>query len=243
MKFLQEMNFAEEQIRPTDALIEISMGHWEGLPHSEVYTPEILDLFERYQPDFAAPSGESVRHVELRMLRFLSERIIGLPEKLRSDISAHTKKESQEFSQQNSHIPNSVHGDGSSLPPPHWEMHQRNRHGVPKKKSAKSRLQVVTSFGDQDADDEMSPRVPTHQTDHSKFSVKSTPQSSQMSTYIGIFTHSFPIKCVITGLLGCNAVTSHKLCVDDSSVSVLQHSWKTGWQLKRLNDTAHLRLL
>jgi hypothetical protein len=36
---------------------------------------------------------------------------------------------------------------------------------------------------------------------------------------------------------------SQRICIDDSSVTVLEHLPRTGWQIKRLNDTAHLRLL
>ncbi|CAN6884940.1 unnamed protein product [Brassica oleracea] len=35
---------------------------------------------------------------------------------------------------------------------------------------------------------------------------------------------------------------THKICVETSSVSMLHHLWKTGWKVKWLNDTAHLRL-
>ena len=83
-----------------------------------------------------------------------------------------------------------------------------------------------------------------HQNDEQQLGdVNSKSSSSQLSTCIGVFTHSLPIKCLLTGVLGCSSVMTHKICVEDSSVTVLQHSWKTGWQVKRLNDTAHLRLL
>ena len=67
--------------------------------------------------------------------------------------------------------------------------------------------------------------------------------SSLVSSCVGVFTHSLPIKCLLTGVLGCSPVMTHKMCVEDSSVTVLQHSWRNGWQIKRMNDTAHLRLL
>ncbi|CAN7040524.1 unnamed protein product [Brassica oleracea var. botrytis] len=35
---------------------------------------------------------------------------------------------------------------------------------------------------------------------------------------------------------------THKTCVETSSVNMLHHLWKTGWKVKWLNDTAHLRL-
>ncbi|KVI02412.1 hypothetical protein Ccrd_019282 [Cynara cardunculus var. scolymus] len=115
--------------------------------------------------------------------------------------------------------------------------------------------------GDQEADDEMSPRVPTNYSkqhdQHPEIllsSVKSnnvkptapplplvSPSSS--NNCIGIFSHSIPIKCVVTGILGCSPIMSNKICIQDSSVTMLQHSGKMGWRIKRLNDTSHLRLV
>lgn len=237
----QEINFLEEQIQSSDALVEMSQGHWEGSLRSEIYTPEILSFIDRLQPDFSAPSGESLRQVEFRMVQFLNGTILGLPEKLRSDFSSHHQNESQGFSHHNPHsLTNSIHDrDGPSLQPPHWDLLNRHRQGLSRKKSGKSRLQVVTT-GDHEAEDEISPRDANHQTSLHDLSVRT---SSSILTCIGVFTHSVPIKCLLTALLGCSPLMSHKICIEDSSVTVLQHSWKTGWQIKRLNDTAHLRLL
>lgn len=98
----------------------------------------------------------------------------------------------------------------------------------------------MTSTGDHDAEDEISPQESNHQNSLHELSGRS---SSYAPTCIGIFSHALPIKCLLTGILGCNPLMSQKICIDDSSVTVLQHSWKTGWQIKKLNDTAHLRLL
>ncbi|KAG6785294.1 hypothetical protein POTOM_011024 [Populus tomentosa] len=223
----QEMNFAEEQIRPADALIEMSMGLWEGCSRSEIYTPEVQSLLENIQPDFCAPSGESLRQVEFRMVQFLNGTVLGLPEKLRSDLLMHHQTESQGFSHDR---------DG-----PHWDMLHRHRPGLTRKKSGKSRLQHVTSTGNHEGEDEVSLREASHQ--HVLPDLNNRNSSSPVSSCVGVFTHSIPIKCLLTGLLGCSPAMMHKICIEDSSVTVLQHSWKTGWQIKRLNDTAHLRLL
>ncbi|KAJ6956373.1 hypothetical protein NC652_007449 [Populus alba x Populus x berolinensis] len=223
----QEMNFAEEQIRPADALMEMSMGLWEGCSRSEIYTPEVQSLLENFQPDFCAPSGESLRQVEFRMVQFLNGTVLGLPEKLRSDLLMHHQTESQGFSHDR---------DG-----PHWDMLHRHRPGLTRKKSGKSRLQHVTSTGNHEGEDEVSLREARHQ--HVLQDLNNRNSSSPVSSCVGIFTHSIPIKCLLTGLLGCSSAMMHKICIEDSSVTVLQHSWKTGWQIKRLNDTAHLRLL
>lgn len=223
----QEIELAEEQIQSSDALIEMSQGHWEGSVVSEIYTPEILSLMDVSQPDFSPPWGESLRQVEFRIIQFLNDTLLQQPENFRSDFAPPPSIQNHEFSQT-----------------PQWDLVQRyQRQAISKNKSRKSRLQIVTMTADHEADDEMSPRVPPHLQNgiNSGKNISSFPSLS--SSCIGVFTHSTPIKCLLAGLLGCNLSVSNKFCVDDSSVTWLQHSWITGWQIKRLNDTAHLRLL
>lgn len=231
---LQELNFSEDQIQSSDALVEMSQGQWEGCLRSEIYTPDMVSFIERCQPDFSAPSGESLRQVEFRMIEFINYRVLRLPEKLRSGF---LQTESKVFSRHNSQtLVNSVQDrDGPTLS--HWDLlHRHHRQGLSRKNSGKSRLQVVTT-GDNKAEDELSPR---EEANHRHLHEVNT----QMSvSSIAIFTHATPIKCLITGLLGCSPMMSHQICIDDSSTTVLQHSLRTGWQIKRLNDTAHLRLL
>lgn len=226
----QELGFAEEQIQSSDALVEISQGQWEGCLQSEVYTPEIVNSVDRTQPDFSAPSGESLRQVEFRMIEFLNRTVLRLPEKLAiGDASMH-QNEMKELSCNSS--TNSVHDREG----PHLDLlYRHNRSGFQRKKSGKSRLQIVTT-GDNETEDEVSPRETPHSELHET-------NIRHLDTSIGIFTHAVPIKCLITGLLNCSPMMSHKLCVDDSSVTLLQHSLRTGWQIKKLNDTAHLRLM
>ncbi|CAH2045324.1 unnamed protein product [Thlaspi arvense] len=210
----QEMSFPEEHVQSSDALIEMSLGDWEGCNQSEIYNPETLSLIERCQPDFSAPSGESLRQVEFRMVQFLNGTVSGLAEKLRSDFSSTT------------HHNESHERDG---------LLHKHRPSLTRKKSGKSRLQVMTNH---EPDDEVSPGEEVNH-NHSDLS----DSSSVISNCIGVFTHSLPIKCLLTGVLGCSPVMTHKICVEDSSVTVLQHSWRNGWQIKRMNDTSHLRLL
>ncbi|XP_022989653.1 uncharacterized protein LOC111486673 [Cucurbita maxima] len=227
----QEMNFSEEQIQKADALTEMSHGHWEHCLRSDIYTPETLSFIDRIQPDFAAPAGESLRQVEFRMVHFLNATILELPEKLRSDIAIRpneTLQMSHELT--NSILDRDAHSLQSS---PHWDLPHRQRHGIVRKKSGKSRLQTVTTTEEHEAEDEISPR-------DAPLNIRN---SSSCTTCIGIFTHSIPIKCLLTGLLECSLAMLHKFCIDDSSVTVLQHSLKSGWQIKTMNDTAHLRLL
>lgn len=241
----QEVNFSEEQIQYSDALAEMSQGNWEGCLRSDIYTPEIMGLIDRFQPDFTAPSGESLRQVEFRMIHFLNETVLGLHEKLRLVLSSPHQNDSQAFAQHNSHaLTNSIHDqDGSSLHQNQWDLLNRHRPAFSRKKSGKSRLQIVTTTGGDEIEDDIPSSNTNHQSSlhNSSFSSFSPPSSSV--SCIGLFTHSVPIKCLLTGLLGCSPQMSHKFCVEDSSVTVLQHSLRTGWQIKKLNDTAHLRLL
>ncbi|CAI9111610.1 OLC1v1011870C1 [Oldenlandia corymbosa var. corymbosa] len=237
----QELNFSEEQIQSSDALMEMSQGHWEGCHRSEIYTAETLSLMDRLQPDFAAPSGESLRQVEFRMVQFLNGTILALPEKFRADFSPpDSQTEMQVGFPRARGFTNSIHDPN---PPSHWTGHGHRMPGLSRKKSGKSRLQVVTTTGDHEADDEMSPRPPPLPLNNHGEPVREMNLVRNNSTCVAVFTHAVPIKCLVTGILGCSAVMSHKICIEDSSVTVLQHSWKMGWQIKRLNDTAHLRLL
>jgi broad specificity phosphatase PhoE len=238
----QEMKISEEEIQSTEGVIEMSHGVWEGCHRSEIYTPEIQALIDRHQPDFSAPSGESLRQVEFRMLQFLTTTVTSLPVKLHSDFSP---PEPVRYANNNNSIPTttitiSSINDRDSL--------HKHRPIATKKKSGKSRLQFVTTTGDHEADDEMSPRESNHQLGSgsgigSIHHVRNTSFSPPVFSAVAVFTHSVPIKCLLTGILGCSPAVSNKICIDDSSVTVLQHSFKSGWQIKRINDTAHLRLL
>ncbi|KAL1547415.1 hypothetical protein AAHA92_23898 [Salvia divinorum] len=235
----QELKFSEEHIQSSDALVEMSQGHWEGCHRSEVFTPNTVSLMEKFQPDFSAPSGESLRQVEFRMVHFLSTTVVAFPDKFRSDFSPPDPSDNPVFGNSSTHaLPN-------MMPERDIPSH-KHRQGLHRKKSGKSRLQIVTT-GDNEADDEMSPRVvvaaaPNSQGVAREINARSAP-SSLVSSCVGVFSHPTPIKCLLTGLLGCSPVMSQKLCVEDSSITVLQHSWKAGWQIKSLNDTSHLRLL
>ncbi|BAF28348.2 Os11g0522000, partial [Oryza sativa Japonica Group] len=226
---LQELDFPEEQIQVSDALTEMSQGQWEGCPKSEVYTPEMVNLMDSTQPDFSAPAGESLRQVQFRMMEFLNQTVVRLPEKVAMGDSLSQQNEAKGLSRQSS--TNSVQ-DG-----PPWDLLYRlNRHSLQRKKSGKSRLQFVTS-GDNETEDDFSPKEINQR--HILHEANLAPSV----TSIAIFSHATPIRCLVAGVLDCNPMISQRICIEDSSITVLEHSLKTGWQIKRLNDTAHLRLL
>ncbi|KAJ6853877.1 fructose-2,6-bisphosphatase [Iris pallida] len=225
----RELGFAAEQIQSSDALVEMSHGQWEGCLRSEIYTPEMLSLIDRTQPDFSAPSGESLRQVQFRMVEFLNRTVLRLQDKLISGDAVNHNEAKGGFSRNSS--TNSV----QDRDVPQWDLTYRlNR--LQRKKSGKSRLQVVTS-GDNEAEEDFSQR------EANDGHIPQDPTSRSSVTSIGIFTHSTPIKCLLAGLLGSSPATCDRFCIDDSSVTVLQHSLRTGWKLKRMNDTSHLRLL
>ncbi|KAK9108587.1 hypothetical protein Syun_024598 [Stephania yunnanensis] len=238
----QEMNFSEEQIQTSDELVEMSNGQWEGCLRSEIYTADVLGLIERSQPDFSAPSGESLRQVEFRMIQFINATVLRLPEKIRMGELSMLQNENKGFSRQNSHVlPSSFPDrDVPELLPPSGDLVHRHRQGLPRRKSGKSRLQFVTTTGDHEGEYEISYREASHE--HLS-DMNDRTSSSSCSSSIGIFTHAMPIRCLVAGILGCSGAMSHKICIDDSSVTVLRHSLRTGWQIKRVNDIAHLRLL
>jgi hypothetical protein len=208
----------------------MSQGQWEGCPKSEIYTPEMVSLMESTQPDFSAPSGESLRQVQFRMMEFLNRTVLRLPEKVAMGDTLAQQNESKGFSRQS--LTNSVQ-DG-----PPWDvLYRLNRHSLQRKKSGKSRLQFVTPV-DNETEDDFSPKETNHRHLLHEGSI-----GSSVTTSIAIFSHATPIRCLIAGLLDCNPMMSQRICIDDSSVTVLEHSLKTGWQIKRQNDTAHLRLL
>lgn len=226
----RELNFAEEQIQTSDALTEMSQGQWEGCLRSDIYTPEMVGLIDKTQPDFSPPLGESLRQVEFRMIEFISKTVLRIPEKLFSGDPPPNHNEAKELSRHSS--TNSVQDrDG-----PQWDLLYRlNRPGTQRKKSGKSRLQFMTSV-DGDNEEEFAAGEAGHS---SLADFGRNPPSAS----IGIFTHATPIRCLVTCLLGCSPAMSTKICIDDSSVSVLQHSPRKGWKIKRLNDTSHVRLL
>ncbi|WOL11473.1 hypothetical protein Cni_G20236 [Canna indica] len=227
----RELGFSEEQIHFSDVLLEISQGQWEGCLRSEVYTPEMINLIDRTQPDFCAPSGESLRQVAFRMIEFLNRTVLRLPEKLAAaDTSIH-QNDTKDLSC-NSPANSVQDRDG-----PQWDvLYRLNRPALQRKKSGKSRLQFVTTGENESKDEFSSSREVTQ--------ANLLSEGSRNAAFsIGIFTHATPIKCLLTGLLDCSPIVIQKISIDDSSVTVLHHSLRTGWQIKRLNDTAHLRLL
>jgi len=60
---------------------------------------------------------------------------------------------------------------------------------------------------------------------------------------VAVVSHGLAIKCLLRALTGSDPQFTNRWCIDNTSVTVVRHSTKKGWEIQRVNDTAHLRLL
>jgi broad specificity phosphatase PhoE len=230
----QELNISEEKLEYSDALMEMSQGQWEGRLRSEIYTPDLLNAIDRSQPDFHAPAGESQRQVEYRIIEFINSRVLRRAENPIQRNSGQFQKQIKGSGSQNSLMQVHPVEDGDDATVSQWELFNRQKQLV-RRKSGKSRLQFVTTGDNETANDSSSREGSNWR--------QSQEQSKQATQCVGIFTHGMAIKCLIRGLLGSNPAMTHRLCIDNTSMTALCYSFKTGWQIQRINDTSHLRLL
>lgn len=230
----QEVNFAKDKIEFADALIELSQGAWEGLRRSEIYTPELLNVIANCQPDFHAPEGESQRQVEFRMIEFLNNVVLlkAVETSLHRDAKSSFKKQSKTNLLMQVHPLNDAtdEGKGSEAMMP---LAAGTGALYSSKGSGKSRLHVTSS----EAVNAMGSKM--HSSGEHDQRVASRPTSFN----VAIFSHGTAIKCLLRGVLESNPNMTHRFTIDNTSVTVLRHSTYSGWQIKRVNDTAHLRLL
>jgi len=56
---------------------------------------------------------------------------------------------------------------------------------------------------------------------------------------VGIFTHGLAIKCLFRKIMGSNPAMTHKIVLDNTSITKISYS-QTGWHLVKVNDAAHL---
>lgn len=219
----QEVNFPQEKIELGDALMEISQGLWEGLRRSEVYTPDLINVMNNSQPDFHAPGGESQRQVEFRMVEFMNTTV--LPKAVQANLQRDTglyynKKQSKSNPTMEIH-PDKAAAEGKA---------SGAVTNLFVKGSGKSRLQI-SSKGETSAAERLS-------------SVQQLQVAPKAAPYcVAVFSHGMAIKCFLRGILGSGPGMTHKLRIDNTSMTVLKHSTYQGWQIQRVNDTSHLRLL
>lgn len=60
---------------------------------------------------------------------------------------------------------------------------------------------------------------------------------------VAVISHGLAIKCMLRGLMGFDPLFTNRWCIDNTSVTVVRHSTRKGWEIQRVNDTSHLRLL
>uniref|UniRef100_A0A0D6RBB5 Phosphoglycerate mutase (2,3-diphosphoglycerate-dependent) n=1 Tax=Araucaria cunninghamii TaxID=56994 RepID=A0A0D6RBB5_ARACU len=229
----QELKISEDKLEFSESLTEMSQGQWEGCPRSEIYTLDMLNIIERYQPDFCAPGGESQRQVEYRMVEFLNSRVLRRAENSIQRNSGQYNRQFKGSASQNSLMQVHPVEDGDDAGVTQWELFNRQKQ-LGRRRSGKSRLQFVTTGDNESANDSSREGGSWRQ---------SQEQNKQPTECVGIFTHGMAIKCLLRGLLGSNPLMTHRLCIDNTSMTVLWHSFRTGWQIQRVNDTSHLRLL
>jgi broad specificity phosphatase PhoE len=232
------VNFAQERIEFSDALVELSQGLWEGPRRSDIYTPELLNMMASSQPDFHAPGGESQRQVEFRMVEFLNNVVLPRAKESKKKMwsmgirSEPMADPSMQAYQHSDVYDDETRGNGMLMSPSPGRMHSNiQSHG---KASGKSRLHIASS-------------------DQATTTVLDLGMKADMEEKVGpklsspylvaVFSHGMAIKCLLRGILGSDPRMTHRFTIDNTSMTVLRHSTHTGWQLLRVNDTAHLRLL
>lgn len=60
---------------------------------------------------------------------------------------------------------------------------------------------------------------------------------------VAVISHGLAIKCMLRGLTGSDPHFTTRWCIDNTSVTVVRHSTRKGWEIQRVNDTSHLHLL
>ena len=218
--FLQELDIAHEKIEFNDSLVELSQGSWEGRPPSDIYTPELLNIIANCRSDFCPPDGESQRQVEFRMIEFLNKFILprALAAHLHKTTTKATHKSTSRASQAQtimSGISNRENGSSNRNLKPLAISHSNGRGG--------RQSRITSKNSSMNSEEYVKKEVPY---------------------YVALFSHEIAIKCLLQGILGSNPhLTHYGLCIDNTSMTVLRHSTFHGWQIHRMNDTSHLRLL
>jgi broad specificity phosphatase PhoE len=54
-----------------------------------------------------------------------------------------------------------------------------------------------------------------------------------------VFTHGVAIKCLLRGIMQSDARMNHKIRIDNTSISQINHTPR-GWSLERVNDAGHI---
>lgn len=221
----QELDISRETVELTEAVQELSQGQWEGRSRSEIYTSAVVPIMNSTQPDFQAPGGESQRQVEFRMIEFLNNVVI-----LRASstpLKARRQRESKEHVNKIQQASTLVHPleDMDISQAKDWE-----------EADFTSENNFKPLLG-QNIPNSMSSSSLSGSPDDLHSDVSSIPYT------VAVVSHGMAIKCLLRGLTGSDSQFTTRWCIDNSSVTVVRHSTRKGWEIQRVNDTSHLRLL
>ncbi|KAG0564157.1 hypothetical protein KC19_8G088100 [Ceratodon purpureus] len=223
---LQELDIPRDAVELTEAVVEASQGQWEGKNRSEIYTPARILLMNSTQPDFRAPGGESQREVEFRMMEFLNN--VVLP---RASSKARRQKGSREHLNKIQPTPTQVHAlkdmDASQVKDCEAETSDLTSDYQPRSNLG----QIPDSMSSTNLSGSAPEEILHHDT------VSSVPYR------VAVISHGLAIKCMLGGLTGSNPHFTRRWCIDNTSVTVVRHSTRKGWEIQRINDTSHLLLL
>lgn len=221
----QELDIPRETVELTEAVQELSQGQWEGRSRSEIYTPAMVPIVNSTQPDFRAPGGESQRQVEFRMIEFLNNVVI--PRASSTLQKARRQRGSREHLNKIPQASTLVHPleDVDISQAKDWDESD-----VTSECNFKPLLR-------QNIPNSMSSSSLSGSPEDLHSDVSSIPYTA------AVISHGMAIKCLLRGLTGSDPQFTTRWCIDNSSVTVVRHSTRKGWEIQRINDTSHLRLL
>lgn len=222
---VQELDIPREAVEVTDAVQELSQGQWEGRNRSEVYTTTMVPIMNSTQPDFRAPGGESQRQVEFRMMEFLNN--VVLPRASSALQKARRQRGSREHLNRLQLTSSQVH------PLEDMDVSQAKDWDESEMTSEYHLKPLLGGIPDSLSSSNLSgPPEELMASD-----VSSAPYT------VAVVSHGMAIKCMLRGLTGSDPNFTTRWCIDNTSVTVVRHSTRKGWQIQTVNDTSHLRLL
>lgn len=258
----QELDIPEQDIHVADELQEQSQGDWEGRPRADIFTPEVRAAITSSQPDFCAPGGESQRQVEVRMRRFVDKVVkqqIDEAQGLARTGGCHfaspreaegldtgspgagsAKQSEQQLREdelsaslalldlRNKGFGANRNGNGSI-----WVSH----HPSSNLASCSNERRVANGVPVQ----EVSPFHASKVSDASA-AVEERPAKVGLRRKVAIFGHGMAIKCFLRGLLQSDASMTHKIFLENTSITLVKFTLQRGWHITKVNDTAHLIL-
>lgn len=220
----QELDIPCDTVELAEAVQELSQGQWEGRNRSEIYTPTVVPVVNSTQPDFRAPGGESQRQVEFRMIEFLNN--VVLPRASLTMQKPRRQRGSREHLSKIHHTSTQIHPleDMDVSQAKDWEESE-----VTSENHSKAPMGYIPDS-----------------TSSSSLSGSPEDLHSDLSSVpftVAVVSHGMAIKCMLRGLTGSDPQFTTRWCIDNSSVTVVRHSTRKGWEIQRVNDTSHLRLL